>query len=29
LNKRILMVEMFEEKFTGNCTEFGNARRRT
>jgi hypothetical protein len=26
LNKRILVVEIFGEKFPENCTEFGNAR---
>jgi hypothetical protein len=26
LNKRILVVEIFGEKFSENCTEFGNAR---
>jgi hypothetical protein len=26
LNKGILVVEIFREKFPENCTEFGNAR---
>jgi hypothetical protein len=26
LNKRILVVEIFGEKFPKNCIEFGNAR---
>jgi hypothetical protein len=26
MNKGILVVEIFEEKFSENCIEFGNAR---